>query len=318
MPAITVTNPDILPRIERPSATMAQRPLVSVVESHRQLEGAGFEVRRPFPNAKLSMADPFLLFDHLGSVEYSPGEAKGAPWHPHRGFETVTYVMDGFWRHRDSLGGGGLIGNGSTQWMTAGAGILHDELPTEELVEKGGLFHGVQLWVNLPSSLKMVNPRYQDIAADRLELVSSHDGSILIRIIAGELGGFQGPGVTYTPITYLHASIPPDAILELPFNSNFNALVYCLSGAGQVTTQGVPLSEGQLAVFGDGDYLVARANHKMPVNSNNLEILVLGGAPINEPVVRHGPFAMNSRAEIIQAIEDFEKGKMGIIPPEIV
>ena len=125
MPAITVTNPDILPRIERPSATMAQRPLVSVVESHRQLEGAGFEVRRPFPNAKLPMADPFLLFDHLGSVEYSPGEAKGAPWHPHRGFETVTYVMDGFWRHRDSLGGGRSIRGRISGFVTVIAGIVN-------------------------------------------------------------------------------------------------------------------------------------------------------------------------------------------------
>ncbi len=317
MPAITVESLNSLPRLGNQSFPAAERMITKIVGSHRQLEGAGFEVRRPFPSHGLVDADPFLLFDHLGAVEYSPGEARGAPWHPHRGFETVTYVMDGFWRHRDSLGGGGLIGNGSTQWMTAGAGILHDELPTEDLVAKGGLFHGVQLWVNLPSSLKMVNPRYQDIGADRLKLVSSTDGSSLIRIIAGSLGEFSGPGITYTPITYLHASVSPDSKVQLPIDSKFNALVYVLSGSGNLSSQMSPIQEGQMGIFGPGDFVEIYGG-RGDSYSPNLEVLVLGGQPIREPVVRHGPFAMNTKAEILQAIEDFESGKMGTIPAEIV
>ena len=317
MPAITTQNLQSLDRLSRPDAeALQQRPVLDIIDSHRQLEGAGFEVRRPFPSVKLDLADPFLLFDHLGAVEYAPGEARGAPWHPHRGFETVTYVMDGFWRHRDSLGGGGLIGNGSTQWMTAGAGILHDELPTEELVARGGLFHGVQLWVNLPSDLKMVAPRYQDISAERLTLLSSHDGASLVRLIAGSLGSHEGPGVTHTPITYVHASVTSGSRLEMNWNPKFNALVYALAGSGSVGAENRPLSEGQMAVLGNGEFLSLGADPKQPANSPTLEVLILGGAPIREPVVRHGPFAMNTKAEIVQAIEDFEAGRMGNIPAE--
>lgn len=142
------------PSWRRPEAGTIFRPVIKVVTAPTMLEGAGFQVRRAFPGVDLSLSDPFLLLDHLGAVEYAPGEAKGAPWHPHRGFETVTYIMDGALQHHDSTGGGGLITDGATQWMTAGAGILHDEMPTDELVMKGGLFHGAQLWVNLPGSLK--------------------------------------------------------------------------------------------------------------------------------------------------------------------
>src|SRR3954447_19249971 len=230
MPAVTTDNILTLPRIARPDPAIARFwPVRKVVTAPRQLEGEGFPVRRPFPSAGLQLADPFLLLDHMGAVEYGPGEAKGAPWHPHRGFETVTYVMDGAFEHHDSTGGGGLIANGSTQWMTAGAGILHDEMPPEELVTKGGLFHGVQLWVNLPATLKMTSPRYQDIAADKVALLSSDDGGALVRLIAGDLDGHAGPGATWTPITYVHATISPGARLELPWNPDFNALVYVLS-----------------------------------------------------------------------------------------
>ena len=182
----------------------------------RTLEGEGFEVRRPFPSMS-SLADPFLLLDHMGAVEYAPGEAKGTPWHPHRGFETVTYMMDGAFEHQDTTGGGGLITDGATQWMTAGAGIQHIEQPPERLVMKGGLFHGLQLWVNLPAAQKWVTPRYQDIEARDVTLLSNDDGSSLVRIIAGELGGHKGPGVTYTPIAYLHATVAPGSRLMLPW-----------------------------------------------------------------------------------------------------
>jgi redox-sensitive bicupin YhaK (pirin superfamily) len=278
------------------------------------LEGAGFQVRRPFPGIDHRLTDPFLLLDHLGAVEYAPGEAKGAPWHPHRGFETVTYIIDGAFRHRDSNGGGGLIADGATQWMTAGAGILHDELPTEELVQKGGLFHGVQLWVNLPSSLKWTPPRYQDIGAGRVQLLSSEDGGALIRLIAGDLGGYSGPGVTWTPIVYAHLSVSPDSRVELPWRPDFNAMAYVLSGSGDVGPAGTAIREGQMAIFGQGDALTLHAAERLDARSPNLEVLLLGGAPIREPVVFHGPFVMNTRDEIFQAVQDYHAGRMGQIP----
>jgi redox-sensitive bicupin YhaK (pirin superfamily) len=315
MPAATVENILTLPRIARPNPSEThERPVLQIVTAPAMLEGAGFQVRRPFPGIDLSFTDPFLLLDHLGAVEYAPGEAKGAPWHPHRGFETVTYIIDGAFQHRDSNGGGGLIADGATQWMTAGAGILHDELPTEDLVQKGGLFHGVQLWVNLPSALKWTPPRYQDISAGRVVLLSSNDGGALIRLIAGELDGHSGPGVTWTPITYLHLSVSPGARVELPWRRDFNALAYVLSGSGSVGTAAAPIREGQMAVFGTGDALSLQAASRQDSRSPSLEVLVLGGAPIREPVVFNGPFVMNTREEIYQAVRDFHAGRMGQVP----
>jgi quercetin 2,3-dioxygenase len=311
MPAVTADTLS-LPRLERLPDTADRRGVRKVVTAHRQLEGEGFVVRRPFPGMDLSLADPFLLLDHMGAVEYAPGEAKGAPWHPHRGFETVTYMLDGAFEHKDSTGGGGLLTDGSTQWMTAGAGILHSELPPQEFIAKGGLFHGVQLWVNLPSSLKWTPPRYQDINAGDVRLVSSADGGALVRLIAGSLGGHHGPGSTFTPITYLHATVVGGARLELPWPADFNALVYVLSGRGHVGSQDQPLDEGQLAVFGAGDALTMRAADSQPqAAAGGWDILVLGGLPIHEPVARYGPFVMNTRAEIIEAIEDFQAGRLG-------
>jgi quercetin 2,3-dioxygenase len=247
----------------------------------------------------------------MGAVEYGPGEAKGAPWHPHRGFETVTYMLDGAFEHKDSTGGGGLLTDGTTQWMTAGAGILHSELPPQEFVAKGGLFHGVQLWVNLPKALKWTPPRYQDIDAGDVRLISSADGGALIRLIAGSLGGHEGPGVTFTPITYLHATIASGAKLDLPWPVDFNALTYVLSGRGHVGPLGQPLDEGQLAVLGTGDALTMRAADGQPGSAPGWDVLVLGGLPIREPVARYGPFVMNTRAEIIEAVEDFQAGRLG-------
>jgi len=314
MPAITA-DAITLPRLRRLPNETAWRAVASIVTAERHLEGEGFMVRRPFPSAALSMADPFLLLDHMGAVEYGPGEAKGTPWHPHRGFETVTYMIDGAFAHQDTTGGGGLITDGATQWMTAGAGIQHIEQPPESLVAKGGLFHGVQLWVNLPKAQKMVAPRYQDITAHSVGLVASTDGASLVRVIAGDMDGHAGPGVTYTPITYLHATVAPDAELDLPWPSAFNALVYVLSGDGFAGIDKRPLAEGQLAVFGAGDAIHLRSAAFQPSSSpNGWEVLVLGGAPIHEPVARYGPFVMNTRAEIYQAIQDHSAGKMGIIP----
>jgi redox-sensitive bicupin YhaK (pirin superfamily) len=293
--------------------------VAGVVIAHSQLEGEGFVVRRPFPSYEISLADPFLLLDHIGAVEYAPGEAKGTPWHPHRGFETVTYIIDGAFEHQDTTGGGGLITDGATQWMTAGAGIQHIERPPDALVATGGLFHGTQLWVNLPAAQKWVPPRYQDIEARDVALLSTHDGASLVRVIAGELAGHKGPGVTYTPIVYLHATVAPGSQLELEWPRDFNALAYVLAGQGYAGREERPLDEGQLAVFGPGAGVSIRAAEKQPIASKNgWEVLLLGGLPIREPVSRYGPFVMNTREEIIQAIEDFNAGRMGTIPAQRV
>jgi redox-sensitive bicupin YhaK (pirin superfamily) len=252
----------------------------------------------------------------MGEVDYAPGEPKGTAWHPHRGFETVTYMIDGTFRHQDSTGGGGLITNGDTQWMTAGGGLLHIEEPPEELVMSGGLFHGFQLWVNLPARLKMTDPRYQDIRAGQVSLLTSPDGGSLVRVIAGEVGGQAGPGITHTPITLLHATLQPGAQLRLPWRPDFNALAYVLAGSGTVGAEQRPATMGQLAVFGPGGALTFQAARTADGPSPGMDILVLGGQPIREPVAAYGPFVMNTRAELVQAFEDFQAGRLGTIPAE--
>ncbi|MDQ1636571.1 MAG: quercetin 2,3-dioxygenase [Frankiaceae bacterium] len=319
MPAVTVPDLTVLPRLAPPAPDAMQRPVRAVHTAPRGFEGEGFPVRRAFAGAELSELDPFIHLDQMGEVEYGPGEPKGTPWHPHRGFETVTYMMDGVLRHNDSLGGGGVITDGDTQWMTAGQGILHIETPPEELVVSGGLFHGLQLWVNLPQAQKWVDPRYQDLRGDDVGLLSSDDGGALVRLIAGDLPGqaatgVRGPGSTYTPIVMLHASLSPGAQLDLPWDPSFNALVYVLSGDGTVGTDRRPVRTGQLAVFGPGDAVTAAAATKQDSRHPQLELLLLGGLPIREPVAWMGPFVMNTREEIQQAFEDFEAGRLGSVP----
>lgn len=316
MPAITVDNPLVLPRIRalEPTSTV-HRPVERVLASRTTYEGAGFLVHRPFPQgADLHATDPFLLLDQMGPVTYGPREAKGAPWHPHRGFETVTYLIDGEMAHHDSNGGGGVIGEGDTQWMTAGGGILHDEMPTEAVFERGGLFHGIQLWVNLPARQKWVSPRYQAIGSDQLTLLTTPDGGALVRLIAGSIDGHDGPGVTYTPITYAHATVQPGAQLELPWSQDFNAMIYVLQGQGFAGAEGRPVADHELVVFGPGDAVAIRAADQIEGPTDTLEVLLLGGLPIREPIAHYGPFVMNTKAEIIEAIEDFEKGRMGTTP----
>ena len=315
MPAITVDDTLVLARIDQPAPDTAPRPVHQVVEAHHVVEGAGFQVWRPFPGGvDAHVADPFFLLDQLGPVDYAPHEPVGAPWHPHRGFETVTYVIDGEIEHHDSNGGGGVIGEGDTQWMTAGAGILHDEVPTRAFFRDGGRSHGVQLWVNLPAALKFSPPRYQAIANQDLTLLSTSDGGALVRLIAGDLAGHHGPGSTHTPIAYAHASVSPGAQLDVPWNPGFSAMAYVLSGHGHAGPGQRPVDEHQLVVFGPGDSLRIRAAAKQPTESPNLEVLLLGGLPIGEPIVHYGPFLMNTRAEILEAIDDFNSGRMGTVP----
>src|SRR6266480_1352738 len=276
MPAVTVDDTLVLPRIPRPDpATSKARPVAEVVTAHRQVEGAGFTIRRPFPgDLMLVESDPFLLLDHLGPQVNAPGEAKGAPWHPHRGFETVSYILDGEIAHHDTNGGGGVIGEGDTQWMTAGGGILHDELPTERMYRSGGP---------------------------------------LIRVIAGDVAGFTGPGVTHTPITYAHVTLAPGAQLEVPWDPAFSALAYVLTGRGTAGPEGRPVEDGELVVFGPGDHLVVAAVDRQ---AEPLDVLLLGGLPIRAPIAHYGPFVMNTREEILQALEDYEGGRLGIVPAD--
>jgi redox-sensitive bicupin YhaK (pirin superfamily) len=315
MPALTPADATILPRVD-PAEGEPSRPVVDVVDAPSFLEGEGFKVRRATAGISLSLADPFLMLDHMGAVEYAPGEAKGAPDHPHRGFETVTYMMDGKIRHRDSYGGGGIITDGATQWMTAGSGVVHSEMPTEDLLQGGGLFHGVQLWVNLPAAQKWTPPAYQDLESAQVGLVASEDAGAVVRLIAGDLGGMSGPGVTRTPITYAHATLAPGARLRTRWRPEFNALAYVLSGRGTVGAERRPIHEGQLAVFGDGAAVELGSDATQEEKDRaGLEVLLLGGLPIREQVSWYGPFVMNTKEEIIEAIEDYQAGRMGSIPP---
>jgi redox-sensitive bicupin YhaK (pirin superfamily) len=316
MPAVTVEDVASLPRLTVPTRDVPSRSrrVRTITTAPAGYEGEGFPVRRAFAGVPLEVLDPFVHMDQMGEVDYGPGEPKGTAWHPHRGFETVTYIIDGIFEHQDSTGGGGVITNGDTQWMTAGSGILHIERPPEHLVMSGGLFHGVQLWVNLPSVQKMVDPRYQDIGRERVTLLASPDGGALVRVIAGDVGGHSGPGVTHTPIAILHATVQPGARLEIPWDAASNGLVYGLSGHGTVGSDGAAISTGQLAVLVDGDVLTLQAAPKQGSGMAALDVLILGGRPIGEPVVQYGPFVMNTRAELAQAYEDFQKGRMGVIP----
>lgn len=318
MPAViadTSTLPRIAPvAVAGPADT--ERPVRSITTGPRGYEGEGFPVVRAFAGVSTAALDPFVHMDQMGEVEYQPGEPRGTDWHPHRGFETVTYMIDGRFAHQDSHGGGGLISDGATQWMTAGAGILHIETPPADLVESGGLFHGIQLWVNLPKKDKFAAPRYQAIEGGDVALLSSDDGGALIRVIAGEIDGHRGPGITHTPITMAHATVQPGARLSIPWNRDYNALVYVLSGRGTVGPLGHPIQQGQLAVLGPGDRITVAAEPSQESRRPALELLILGGRPIREPVFHYGPFVMNTKTELIRALEDFQAGKFGSVPPD--
>ena len=314
MPAVTADTLT-LPRLEVPvtgpdGAAPRPRPVRSVTTAPSGYEGEGFPVRRAFAGVSRADLDPFVHMDQMGEVDWKPYEPRGTDWHPHRGFETVTYIIDGTFQHQDSHGGGGTITDGGTQWMTAGRGILHIETPPERLVISGGTFHGVQLWVNLPRRSKMAKPRYQNLEPGRVTLLSSPDGGALVRLIAGDLGGHHGPGRTHTPIVVSHVTLAPGARVVVPWDPAFNALAYALAGRGSAGEEAAPLATGQLALFGSGDTVTLTA-----AADETLDVLLLGGEPIREPVVQYGPFVMNTKAEIQQAFDDFQRGKLGTVPP---
>jgi quercetin 2,3-dioxygenase len=307
-----------LPRVTGAALGDVERQVLAVSSAPAGMEGEGFPVRRTMAGIDYRYLDPFIMMDHMGEVDYAAGEPKGTHWHPHRGFETVTYLIEGQFIHQDTHGGGGVITEGSTQWMTAGAGLLHIETPPEKLVEEGGLFHGFQLWVNLPAKDKFLTPNYQGIEAGQITLLASADGGSLLRVIAGEVDGHKGPGSTHTPITLLHASIAPGAQLSLPWQPTYNALGYVMAGSGTVGPKAEPIHAGQLAVFGPGDRITVSADARQDSRTSSLEIILLGGEPIREPMVHYGPFVMNTRAELQQALTDYQAGRLGVIPPNAI
>jgi len=291
--------------------TQTLRTVAGIVNSVETLEGAGFLVRRPFPKSSFSEFDPFLLLDELGPVQLKPGQAKGAPDHPHRGFETVTYILDGRLEHKDSVGNAGLLNPGDVQWMTAGAGVVHSEMPEAEFTRTGGRLHGLQLWVNLPRRDKMMPPRYQEISAAHIPVAQTDDGAVTVRVIAGEALGAKAVIETRTPIIYLHFTLQPGAAIAQPVPKNYNAFAYVLEGAGLFGSEQERGEAGQMIIFGQDGEEVTITN---PVEAQQpLDFLLIAGVPLNEPVVRYGPFVMNTEAEIIQAIQDYQNGRMGQI-----
>jgi len=294
--------------------TAGGRTVAGIVSSIETLEGAGFLVRRPFPTASFSDFDPFLLLDEMGPMDVGPGQGKGAPDHPHRGFETVTYLLSGEMEHRDSSGHAGRLTPGDVQWMTAGAGVVHSEMPSREFMRTGGRLHGFQLWVNLPKHEKMMKPRYQEIPAARIPTAQSADGLVTVNVIAGEAMGEKAVIETRTPIIYLHYRIAPGGVATQSVPSGFNAFAYVIDGAGLFGAELEQAGDGQMVLFAqDGD----EVRMENPADAAAaLEVLLIGGLPLHEPVARYGPFVMNTKAEIYQAIEDYQAGRMGTIVAE--
>lgn len=291
--------------------TRTTRTVAGIINSIETLEGAGFLVRRPFPKSSFSEFDPFLLLDELGPVNLQPGQAKGAPDHPHRGFETVTYVLDGRLEHKDSEGHSGRLYPGDVQWMTAGAGVVHSEMPEAEFTRTGGRLHGVQLWVNLPQRDKMIAPRYQEIPAAKIPVAHTEDGSVTVRVIAGAALGAKAVIETRTPLIYLHFTLQPGATIAQPIPPEYNAFAYVLDGSGLFGTEPEQGDDGQMIIFAQDGAEVTITN---PSEAQQpLDLLLIAGVPLNEPVVRYGPFVMNTEAEIRQAIDDYQNGRMGQI-----
>lgn len=286
------------------------RTVERVIRAQRQLEGGGFVVRRPFPIGGLELVDPFLLLDEMGPADYGPGEAVGAPDHPHRGFETVTYMLEGEFEHEDSAGHRGAIAPGDVQWMTAGRGVVHSEMPTAGIRERGGRIHGFQIWVNLPARDKMMAPRYQEIPAARIPEATSPDGLARVRVIAGEALGVRAVIDTRTPILYQDWTLAPGAVIEQPVDQGHTAIAYVFGGEAEVGADGRALLDGELGVFGPGGRVRLAVRKDAP---GGARLLLLAGQPLGEPVARYGPFVMNTRAEIMEAISDYRAGRIGEI-----
>ncbi|MDZ4798597.1 MAG: pirin family protein [Bryobacteraceae bacterium] len=286
---------------------MTPRSVKDIALALKTTEGGGVQIRRAFPTSRLEDLDPFLLFDHLGPLQFAPGEATGMPDHPHRGFETISYLLEGSLQHRDSFGHVGLLEPGDVQWMTAGSGLVHSEMPGPDLVQNGGRLQGFQIWVNLPKTRKMSAPHYQELKAAQIPVATSADGLSVARVVAGESNGVTGAVKTQTPVLYVHFTLQPGAEISQTIPSTQNAMAYIASGEARIEGRKAP--EGTLAIFAtDGDTVRIANQSTAPA-----DVLVLAGEPIREPVARYGPFVMNTRDEIVQAFEDFRAGRMGQI-----
>ena len=291
--------------------TLNLRSVARIVDSVETLEGEGFLVHRPFPSRTLSDFDPFLLLDEMGPMDLGPGQAKGAPDHPHRGFETVTYMLSGGFEHKDSKGHAGRLSPGDVQWMTAGAGVLHSEMPDKEFIRAGGRLHGLQLWVNLPRADKMMPPRYQEVPGAKIPVGRSEDGRVTVRVIAGESLGAKAVIDTRTPIVYLHFTLLPGGKILQPVPTEYNLFAYVIENEGLFGADRQRAKRGQMVLFdrdGDTVLLATPDGAAAPLNT-----VLIAGLPLGEPIVRYGPFVMNTEAEIRQAIDDYQNGRMGTI-----
>jgi len=290
------------------STSENERTISEIITAKTTTEGDGFQVNRPFPNYAIRDFDPFLLLDEMGPVNYAPNEAKGASPHPHRGFETVTYMIEGAFEHKDSQGNSGKLLPGDVQWMTAGSGVIHSELPEEEFAKKGGRFHGLQLWVNLPKKEKMIKPRYQEISSDNIPVAKTDDGSVQVKVIAGESMGTKAVIDTKIPIIYLHFKLQPNATFTQNIPQNYNAFAYVIKGNAFFGSEKTLAKKNQAVFFDQKGENVVLSSH-----NDSAEVLLIAGMPINEPVKRYGPFVMNTDEELQQAITDYQNGKMGKI-----
>jgi len=299
------------PTTDHPTSTDAagSRSVREVVVSIETLEGAGFLVHRPFPVGDLDQIDPFLMIDHMGPIDYAPGEAVGAPDHPHRGFETVSYILEGEVEHEDSVGHHGIIGPGDVQWMTAGSGVVHSEMPSRRMQTEGGRVEGFQIWVNLPAAEKMTEPRYQEVPKARIPSVELDEGRALVRLVAGRVHGLEGAVQTTSPILYAHVTLQPGGQVDLPVASDMNAMVYAIHGTGTVGRTDRSIDQFELAVLEhDGGSV-----HLSAGPDEAFDVLVLAGVPLREPIARYGPFVMNTRQQIVEAFEDYQSGRLGAI-----
>ena len=282
---------------------LTARKILQIITSQSTVEGGGFKVRRPFPTQHVDHIDPFLLLDEMGPADYAPHKAVGAPSHPHRGFETVTYLLSGAMVHEDSIGTRAVIKPGGVQWMTAGSGVIHSELPTDDMMALGGRMHGFQLWVNLSADRKMIPPRYQGYDANELAQTDLPNGGLL-KVVAGTVLGVTGPVETTSPMTYAHAAMQANETIEWIPDASHTALVHVFDG--EVTVNDQKVVSGQMVVFERSTGTVKISTDVANVKS--AQVLILGGAPLNEPVVRYGPFVMNTRQEIVDAVNDYQNG----------
>ncbi len=302
---------DNFPAQCHPQIKGKKRTISQIINAKTTTEGDGFTVHRPFPNNIVRDFDPFLLLDEMGPIDLSAGEAKGASDHPHRGFETVTYVLDGAFEHKDSQGNTGKLFSGDVQWMTAGSGVIHSEMPEKEFAQNGGRLHGFQLWVNLPKKDKMIKPRYQDIPSKNIPIAKSKDGKVQVKVIAGESMGKNAVIDTKTPIMYLHFTIQPGGIVTQIVPQNYNTFAYVANGEALFGTEQKTARKEQAVFFKkDGDEVVIAIPNDA---SSQADVILLAGIPLNEPVKRYGPFVMNTEEELQQAITDYKSGKMGKI-----